>query len=134
MFVSKEKYNELEEELRICQHNKGKILEGWNKVTAELAKERKENESLRTEVENLNDVIYEQTTEIAELKVKYTEAVQKNFELAKTLADLKEKNKDLKAESKRYWSSVCTICGYQTMTNTLFSNCPRCGAKVEENR
>lgn len=132
MFVSKEKYNEVEEELRICQHNKGKILEGWNKVVAELGKERKENEALRTEIEDLNAVIYEQTTEIAALKVKYTEAVQKNFELAEILENLKEKNTE--AKNKKFWSKVCTACGYQISTNSLFSNCPRCGAKVEEHR
>ena len=87
MFVSKEKYKQLEKDLGYSEEARKTLAKDWIDATMQNSELKHKVEGLKKEIEDLENVIYDQTTEIAELKEKYTAAVHKNFELSEILAE-----------------------------------------------
>ena len=87
MFVSLKKYKQLEKELGYSEEAIKTLAKDWINATMQNSELKHKVEGLEKEIEDLENVIYDQTTEIAELKEKYAAAVHKNYELAELLAE-----------------------------------------------
>ena len=86
MFVSKEKYKRLEEELQRSEDARRKIADDWYRTASRNSELGVKVKFVEAENERLKARIKEAEAEIAELKEKYTAAVHKNFELSEILA------------------------------------------------
>ena len=87
MFVSLKKYKQLKEELIYGEEARKTLAKDWINATMQNSELKHKVEGLEKEIEALENVIYEQTRELAELKEKYAAAVHKNYELAELLAE-----------------------------------------------